>query len=193
MTLNVPMPLSSLAIFVGLAMTSLFPFSSKLLVRTFILFSPSMLGFVEVSEVKFTTSSSTSLYFFRNYRCLLLEVERFWLLVLWVHGLVNSSAATSSWSSFLFLLWLVFERLFVTTSSSHLHLWCSTSYLAFGCNPFKVLSQQICLINLWLARLFWSYSWSTSSWVFKGKFVYALWFANICFNFLLSWGDLKLR
>jgi hypothetical protein len=52
-----------------------------------------------------------------------------------------------------------------------LHLWCSTSYLALGCNPFRVLNQQTCLINLWPAIMFWSYSWLTSSWVLK---------ANLC-------------
>jgi hypothetical protein len=54
------------------------------LVRTFVLFTLSMLGIVEVGEVRFTTSSSTFLYCFRNHRCFQLEVERFWLLVRWV-------------------------------------------------------------------------------------------------------------
>jgi hypothetical protein len=117
------------------------------LVRTFVLFTLSMLGIVEVGEVRFTTSSSTFLYCFRNRRCFLLEVERFWLLVRWVWGLVSFSIVASSWSSFLFLLWLVFECLLVTTSSSCLHLWCFTSHLTFGCNPFKVLSQQTCLMT----------------------------------------------
>jgi hypothetical protein len=67
-----------------------------------------------------------------------------------------------------------------------LFLWCSASYLTPRCNPFRVLNQKTYLINLWPTGMFWSYSWSTFSWVFKGKYVFALQFANICFNFLLS-------
>jgi len=80
------------------------------------------------------------LYCFCNCGCFLLEVERFWLLVWWIHGLISSSIATSSWNSSLFPLWLVFECLFIKTSSSCLHLRCFASYLALGCNPFRVLN-----------------------------------------------------
>ncbi len=149
MTLNVPMPLSSLAIFVSLAPTSPFPLSFGPLVRTFVPFTLfSMPRTIKVGEVRFTTSSSTSLYCFRNYQCFLFEVERFWFLVRWICELVSSSTTTSSLNSSPFLLCLVFERLFVTTSSSCLHLQCFTSYLAPGCNPFRVLNQQTYLINL---------------------------------------------
>jgi hypothetical protein len=67
MTLNVLMPLFSLAIFVSLDATSPFPVSYGLLVKAFVLFIPSMPRIVKVGEVRFTTSSSTSLYCFSNY------------------------------------------------------------------------------------------------------------------------------
>jgi hypothetical protein len=141
---------------------------------------------IKVGEVRFTTSSSTSLYCFRNYQCFLFEVERFWFLVRWICELVSSSTTTSSLNSSPFLLCLVFERLFVTTSSSCLHLQCFTSYLAPGCNPFRVLNQQTYLINLWLVGMFWFCFWSTFNWVFKSKYMITLRSANICFNFLFS-------
>ncbi len=49
-----------------------------------------------VGEVRFTTSSSGSLYRFHNRRCFLPEVEGFWLLVQWVCELISSSAEASS-------------------------------------------------------------------------------------------------
>jgi len=61
MTLNAPMPSSSLIIFVDSITSSPFPFSYGLLIRTFIPFtSSSMPTIVEVGEARLTTSSSTS-------------------------------------------------------------------------------------------------------------------------------------